>query len=116
MAAFDFPVQANPSGSVEFNTRVAQFGDGYSQAAANGINNKVDQWDIEIKGYLNAEGNGCMAKMSDVFDFFNGLKGSDSFDWVAPDGVQRKYVAQNYTRSLEANIWTVNVTFTEVFR
>lgn len=41
----------------EFKQVAAQFGDGYSQVAPHGLNNRVDSWDIVWGGLTSAEKN-----------------------------------------------------------
>lgn len=45
---FNFTVDAGTSGKVTFRTRSAQFGDGYKQEVADGLNNKVQAWTVTI--------------------------------------------------------------------
>lgn len=115
MEEFNYCVQASPSGATEYRFRTANFGDGYSQSAADGINNSAESWDITVKGFYD-KAVGSQPKISDVISFFNNHAGYKSFLWVAPDGISRSYVVKEFSKTLDAGVWTINATFEEVFR
>jgi phage-related protein len=61
-----------------------QFGDGYIQLTADGINNMLLQWEVfwdPIPAYPDATG---QANAQDLDNFFRGLQGYQKFIWVAP--------------------------------
>ena len=47
---FTFKVQAEPSGTAAFRTLKAQFGDGYGQMGADGINARTLAYQIKVVG------------------------------------------------------------------
>lgn len=113
---FDWPVRAEPSGQASFRTLDAQFGDGYSQSAADGINPKSQSWSISFRGLKNPEcANNVNAQA--VMDFLDERGGWESFLWTPPGStVQGRYVAKNYGMQKSAGVVTINATFIEVFR
>ena len=45
---FNWSPRINPQGRTKFRVLSAQFGDGYGQTAADGINNKVATWPLHF--------------------------------------------------------------------
>lgn len=75
---FNFPVQANDTGSKEYLTRTAQFGDGYEQVSGDGINSSKETWAITFSGKIE--------KVKEVEDFLDERQGYKSFAWRNPLG------------------------------
>ncbi len=98
------------NGTVTLRTRVAQFGDGYSQAVADGINNNVNAWALTFRGLL--------ADMRPIAAFLDAHAGYVSFYWTPPGltAVQGLYRAPSYTlQPGGADTWTLQTTFQQVF-
>lgn len=57
---------------------VADFGDGYSQAGPDGINNVVEGWDLSFENYP-------ISEVTTLVDFFNTQNSVKSFYWTPPD-------------------------------
>lgn len=96
------------SGQATFRVRRAQFGDGYSQEAANGINNKVQSWPLQFAGSED--------EMQAIIDFFDACAGYRSFLWTPPLGKQGLYKVALYTPSpLGGPVYTISATFEEKF-
>ncbi|WP_316886282.1 phage tail protein [Ralstonia thomasii] len=97
-----------PTGETKFATRVAQFGDGYSQAVADGINNKRDSWPLSFVGHA--------AYIAPIRTFLDGLSGVRSFFWTPPLRTQGLFRASAYTVNPKGgDAYQLDVTFTEVF-
>lgn len=112
---FSYKVQASPSASVTLSTISSQFGDGYSQAAANGINNKSQSWTIKIKGHLD----GACAGGEDVtgaYDFLDDHGGWRSFEWITPLGYTGLFCCNSYGIQKDGKVATLSASFFEVFR
>lgn len=112
---FTFKHSATQSGSVGFNIRTASFGDGYSQASANGINNRADSWDINVIGVRNPECSN-ITDIDDVIEFLDGKAGWQSFLWTPPTGKQGRYTCTGYSVNKQAGVFSLIATFQEVFR
>jgi phage-related protein len=97
-----------PTGTTNFAVRVAQFGDGYSQAVADGINNKADSWPLVFSG--------TSAYITAIKSFLDGLQGFRSFFWTPPLRTQGLFRAGSYTTQPHGgDAYTLSVTFTEVY-
>jgi phage-related protein len=113
---FSWSVRAEPSGQASFRTLDAQFGDGYSQSAADGINTKSQSWTVSFRGIIEPTCANIIAA-NEIMDFLDARGGWESFLWTPPaSSVQGLYVAKNYGIQKSAKLITVNATFIEVFR
>lgn len=105
---FTWAPLVEPTGQTKFSTRVAQFGDGYSQSVPDGINNKTDTWPLTFTGYS--------ADVSPIKAFLDATSGSTSFYWTPPLGAQSLFRCTDYTlQPLGGDLYTLAATFTEVF-
>lgn len=105
---FTWQPTGSPSGEVKFRVRKAQFGDGYSQSVADGINNKVQSWPLQFVGKK--------ADMQDIIDFLDARAGYQSFYWTPPMGAQGLYRAESYSPSPQGGpVYNVTATFQQVF-
>lgn len=50
MAVFTWRVTTQSSGAGEFRTKKSQFGDGYSQEVADGLNTDMQTWSVSATG------------------------------------------------------------------
>lgn len=101
---------AGPSvqGDVTLRVRTAQFGDGYKQSVADGINNKVQSWPMRFIG--------TATRIAQIRDFLDRHAGYKSFYWTPPLGVQGLYRAPKYTPAVEAvGVYSITVTFEQAF-
>lgn len=112
---FDFEVQASPSASVSLSTISVQFGDGYSQAAANGINNKSQSWTVKFKGIPDSDCGNIVA-IDEVIQFLDRHGGWKSFEWTTPSGYTGLFCCNSYGLQKDGEVQTVNASFFEVFR
>ena len=86
-----------------------QFGDGYSQRTAQGINSVKRVWQLSFNNRSTADSDAMLA-------FFASMKGATSFDWTPPTGVVGKFICQEWSSNASAyEGWNVSATFEEVF-
>jgi phage-related protein len=105
---FTWTPTGQPSGAVNFRVRTAQFGDGYSQTVADGINNKVASWPLTFTG--------MKSDMQAITDFLDERAGWQAFYWTPPAGVQGLYKAATYNISpMGGLVYQLAVTFQQVF-
>ena len=98
-----------PVGTVSMRTRKAQFGDGYTQTAADGINNKSQTWPLQFRG--------TSAKIAAIRDFLDARQGYQSFFWTPPLGAQGYYKCATYTlKPLGAGKYELAATFEQAFQ
>ncbi|USE81159.1 phage tail protein [Cupriavidus gilardii] len=101
---------AGPSaqGDVILRTRSAQFGDGYKQVVADGINNKQQTWPMKFVGDA--------ARIRSIMDFIDRHAGYKSFYWTPPQGVQGLYRIAQYTPAVEAaGVYSCTASFEQAF-
>lgn len=115
---FAFKVQAEPSGTIGFRVLTAQFGDGYQQKGADGINNRLLSYQITVKGPTRV---GCHPdgdpEIQKVRAFLDARKGYQSFRWEPPGlGLLYRFTAEGYQWVHNGNgVYTLTTTFKQVF-
>lgn len=112
---FDFDVRAHPTGQKNFRTLDAQFGDGYSQSAADGINTEFQSWTISCRGLIAPD---CIVAtdIAEVMAFLDSHGGWKSFLWTPPIGTESLYQSRNYGIETDHDVITINATFVQVYR
>lgn len=110
METFDFTIQTRPTGTRTIRTRKAQFGDGYSQEAADGINVRQQVWNISW------EGNFDQARL--IADFFNRHDGYKAFYWTPPNqSIPLKFTCKEWQEIPHVGSQVkISATFTQVYR
>lgn len=114
MELFEYPVDNATSINVEFRTLSADFGDGYTQEAGDGINTRKESWSISAAGHW-TDGSGMPVKaMSEFLDRQAGYK---AFQWVTPMGQTKLFKCKDgYSLTHEgAGNFKLAATFHEVF-
>ncbi len=95
MADLPFVPQFPASGRHTPRVRKAQFGDGYEQRSADGLNAINTEYDLEFT--LTA------ADSAVLLAFFENLAGVSSFDWQPPGAAaSKKWICDNWSDSLQA--------------
>lgn len=108
-----FPLDLGPTTSSSKTTKAkvlkAEFGDGYGQRAGDGINSVREQWQVSWVGLTRTEAN-------TVENFLRARKGFEAFLWTSPGGSQKKWVCEEWNRTLGSAVNDdVSATFVEVF-
>lgn len=88
METFDFCYTVDPSANVTNRALTAQFGDGFEQAAADGLNTKQSVWSIRLSG--------TKAEMKEVTDFLDDHGQWKRFQWSDPLGDEGVYRSSPY--------------------
>lgn len=89
--------------------RRVQFGDGYQQRSADGINTKPRSWTLTFGGRTDAE-------RTAILDFLNARGALEAFDWTPPSGAAGKWVCEQWSRTATTyGATTIQATFSEVF-
>lgn len=110
MQTFEWEPLVAPVGQTSFRTLKAQFGDGYSQAAADGINAQITNWPLTFTGKR--------ATILPIKAFLDAHGGWKSFLWTAPlDQEAGTYrTPQGYRLTpLGADLFSLEVTLEQVF-
>lgn len=84
---FKWLVERAVSPEIEYRTTTVQFGDGYVQEVANGINTKTEEYAVRINAYNK--------DAKDIRDFFDRHKGYKAFFWTPPLGDLGLYRCKN---------------------
>lgn len=85
----------------------AQFGDGYSQRIADGINNKPRSWSLSFSK--------TQTDIDLILAFLNAEGGVYSFDWTPPRGVAGKWICEQWNTTVNDGFDNLTVQFVEVF-
>lgn len=105
---FTWRATSQTSGTATGGVRRAQFGDGYSQSAADGINPLSRSYHVSFTG--------PKAQMQQIADFMDAHVGV-SFYWTAPFGGRGYYQCDEYSDANEgADVFTITATFKQVFQ
>jgi phage-related protein len=106
---FTWSPKVDATGTVKFRVLSAQFGDGYKQTAADGINNRSASWPLSFTD--------SVANIAPIKDFLDRQGGYKSFAWTPPLGTQGWYKAGEYQyTSHGAGNCTLSVTFEQAFQ
>ncbi|ANN78909.1 phage tail protein [Bordetella flabilis] len=109
METFAWKTIGQPVGTITLRTLSAQFGDGYKQDAADGINAKVQTWPIQCVGLTRSEANLIVA-------FFDRHAGYKAFQWTPPIGGPGLYKVVGYSPSpVGGGVYTISATFQQAF-
>lgn len=105
---FTWRVHSTAAGGGEFTTAKAQFGDGYSQEVALGINNEVQKWNVTVSERASV-------LRDEALDFIRDHRGL-SFLWTPPLGEEGYYRCKKYQASDQGGAYfTLNMEFEQVF-
>ncbi len=102
---------AEPSGETAFAVDKAQYGDGYSQTAASGINNAQDTWTLDFEGHRITD------ELAAIEAFLRAKCGATSFYWTPPNGALGLYRCTTLKRTDLSDGWMrLSVTFEQNFQ
>lgn len=108
MELFDFPVRYDASHTAQHRVKIANFGDGYTQRAGDGLNTKTTSWDLSCTGPLNL--------IHQVQAFLDAHGGYKAFAWNPPGQPQALFTCETYkVQSKGAEIFTMSFTFEQTF-
>lgn len=106
---FTWDCVSGPTGTIKYRVLTAQFGDGYSQVAADGINNNIQSWPLTFAEKLTV--------VTAIKTFLDNLQGYQVFYWTPPLGVQGLYrCSQIGVMAETGSNYTLTATFTEAFK
>lgn len=89
--------------------RTAQFGDGYAQRVADGINAAPKKWALTFRALA--------ADLSPAETFLAARGGVEAFDWTDPDGLAGKWVCKSWSATPHDALRLLDLaaTFEQVF-
>lgn len=106
---FTWPTEKGVAGEIKQRTRTKQFGDGYSQAVSDGINNEQQSWPVSFTGNV--------ARIKEIIDFLRRHKGANAFLWTPPLGELGLYKcpAGFQPSHKGGSVYTLTATFEQTF-
>lgn len=108
MPTFNYIPAPGATENIEPRIRRAQFGDGYAQRVADGINNKPRSWSLTF--------NRATADIDAIAAFLTARGSTESFDWTPPSGAAGKWLCASWSRPEPSrNVHTITATFVETF-
>lgn len=110
MATFTYTPDFGSQAAYKPRVRVAQFGDGYQQRVADGINSNPAAWPVAFSNRDDTERDGILA-------FLEARNGTESFDWTPPFGGSAiKVTCSEWSWTpVRYNVNTVTASFKQVF-
>lgn len=108
MATFNFTPARGAQLSIKPRVRSSQFGDGYEQRVADGINTQLRRWSLQFTRET--------SDIDSIEAFFVARNGTESFTWVPPEGASGIWLCREWVRTVaESNVQMVSAVFEEVF-
>ena len=105
---FTWCPRINAQSDTTFRVKKAQFGDGYTQTAGDGLNNRSDSWQLEFVGEE--------AMIEQIIAFFDRHGGYKSFIWKPPLRPQGLFRCEQYKpNALGGGKYSLTTTFIEAF-
>lgn len=109
MKTFTWRPTSDATGTTKFRILKAQFGDGYAQTAADGINNKCESWPLTFVAKRD--------KIIAIKNFLDATNGVESFQWTPPLGQPMSVKVGEYTITPKgADVYCLAVTFEQDFQ
>lgn len=105
---FKWKVERDLDPTIEYRVIETQFGDGYKQQSADGINIKNEQYTIKVHAYGD--------EAQEIMDFFDAHQGWKSFFWTPPLGKLGLYTCSDPKPSNQgSSLYTITGTFVKSF-
>lgn len=96
------------SGESNASVRRAQFGDGYAQSSADGINPNRRSWNVTFTG--------ISSRTTEIVQFLDSHVG-ESFLWDSPIYGEALFYCDTYALSPNGNgVWTISATFEQTYQ
>lgn len=105
---FTWVVESGVTPDISYRVKEAQFGDGYTQTYADGINNKAESYAITIT---------CQkGRAKEIMDFFDRHAGWKSFFWTSPlAGLGLFKCSDPKPSPIGGDKYTITATFVKAF-
>ncbi|RQR78364.1 MULTISPECIES: phage tail protein [unclassified Burkholderia] len=95
-------------GDTTLHVRKAEFGDGYTQRAADGLNNRSSTYNLRFVG--------SAAKITAILAFLDAHAGAISFLWAPPLREQGRFVCEKYSEPVkDGKSYTITAQFEQTF-
>ncbi|MDN7419517.1 phage tail protein [Burkholderia dolosa] len=95
-------------GDTTLRVRKAEFGDGYTQRAADGLNNRQSTYNVRFVGKAD--------KIAAIVAFLDAHAGAVSFYWTPPLRQQARFVCEKYTEPVkDGDVYSITAQFEQTF-
>lgn len=104
-------ILTSSSKTTEFRTIKITFGDGYSQRAPSGINNRVDTWDITWGALSFDDANNLETTLNDI-------GGHNVVRWTPSGETSEKFFINknaSYSKTRIGNVFSISCSFEQVY-
>ncbi|KVG77226.1 phage tail protein [Burkholderia ubonensis] len=102
------PTVGGFGGDTALRVRKAGFGDGYTQRAADGLNNRQSTYNLRFVGKA--------TKIAAILTFLDAHAGAASFYWTPPLRPKAQFVCAKYTEpTKDGDVYTITAQFEQVF-
>ncbi|WP_144154444.1 phage tail protein [Paraburkholderia sp. BCC1885] len=102
------PTVANLSGTATLLVRKSQFGDGYTQRAPDGINNRSSSFNLQFVRDA--------ATISAILAFLDAHAGATAFYWAPLLREQSLFTCETYSEpTKDGNVYTISAMFDQTF-
>lgn len=109
MATFSYTPSFSADLQEQPRVRTVQFGDGYEQRLAFGVNTQPKAWALKFANRDDSE-------RDNILTFLRARGGVESFDWTDPNGYAGKWVCSQWdTSQVSCNFNDISATFRQVF-
>lgn len=96
-------------GTFTQRVRSASFGNGYTQRAADGINNETQSWDLTFTG--------TKARIAEILAFIRAQKGYKAFIWVTPFDGPLYFTCDSFKPTpMGGSAWSLTATFEQTYQ
>lgn len=105
---FTWCATTSTTGESVGSVRRAQFGDGYAQSSANGINPNRRSWSVTFVGIT--------SRTTEIIQFLDSHVGK-SFLWDSPIYGNALFYCDTYSLAANGNgVWTITATFEQTYQ
>ena len=102
------PAVSGLSGTATLKVRKAQFGDGYDQRVADGLNSRRSSYNLTFIGDA--------AKISAILAFLDARAGAEAFYWTPLLRTQSLFICETYSEpTKDGDVYTMTATFDQTF-
>ena len=105
---FEWSPSVDPTGTSTFRVREAQFGNGYRQVAADGINSEQQSWPLTFSG--------DESEVAPIVAFLRRHRGVSPFEWKPPLSPLGLWTCESFTATPHgSDLYTVTATFEQFY-
>jgi phage-related protein len=96
-------------GTFDQSVRAAKFGNGYTQRAADGINNETQSWNLTFTGNK--------SRIAEIVKFLRKQEGYKAFIWSAPFDGPLYFICSSFNPTdLGGSAWALTATFEQTYQ